>query len=271
MTLTRGGIRARPRATLALTAAASGLLLCAAIAAEPVAAAATVNGGGERSTLSFGRAGKVTTELRFTFDRRESLRAGTTVRDVSGHRNHGTVKTSNGGHLRKVNGAPGKAAKFPCIGCGRALINVPDRRNLDPGRNPFWFGASVKVADREARRGNDPNILQKCLISQPGTRWKLELIGSRPQCTIRGSAGQLVVRATQHVDNATWHQLQCRRQNGVVSLWIDGAVAAQKTGRTGRVANSAPVRIGAKALASGGGNDQYHGRLDSVFLKIDRR
>ena len=39
MTLTRGGIRARPRATLALTAAATGLLLCAGIAAEPVIAA----------------------------------------------------------------------------------------------------------------------------------------------------------------------------------------------------------------------------------------
>jgi hypothetical protein len=268
MTLTQGGHRLRPRVTLALTAAATALLLCAGTAAEPVAAA--TSSGGERSTSSFGRTGKVATEFRFTFDRRESLRPGTIVRDVSGHRHHGTVKTSNAGHLRKVNGNPGKAAKFPCIGCGRALINVRDQRRLDPGRNPFWFGASVKVADRQARRGKDPNIMQKGLISQPGSRWKLELIGSRPQCTIRGSAGQLVVRATQHGDNATWHQLQCRRHNGVVSLWIDGTVAAQKTGRTGRVANNAPVRIGAKALASGGGDDQYHGRLDSLFYKIDR-
>ncbi len=140
MTLTRGGIRARPRATLALTAAASGLLLCAGIAAEPVSAAAVHRG--ERSSLSLGRAGKITTEFRFTFDRRESLRPGTTVRDVSGHRNHGTVRTSNGGHLRKVNGNPGKAARFPCIGCGRALVGIPDRRSLDPHRNPFWFGAA---------------------------------------------------------------------------------------------------------------------------------
>ncbi len=270
MTLARG-VRplARSHAALTVTAVATGLLLCGGIAAEPVVAATIT--GGERSTLLLGRAGKVTTEFRFTFDRRESLRPGTTVRDVSGHRNHGRVMTSNGGRLRKVNGAPGEAAKFPCAGCGRALINVPDRRALDPGRNPFWFGASIKVADREARRGKDPNIMQKGLISQPGSRWKLELIGSRPQCTIRGSAGQLVVRASQHIDNATWHQLQCRRQDGVVSLWIDGTVAAQKTGRTGRVANSAPVRIGAKALASGGGNDQYHGRIDGLFYKIDRR
>ena len=259
--------RARPRAALALAASATGLLLCGGLAAEPVVA--TMTNGGERSTL-FARAGKVTTEFRFTFDRGESLRAGTKVRDVSGHRNHGTVKTSNGGHLRKVNGNPGKAAKFPCIGCGRALINVPDNRQLDPRRNPFWFGAAVKVTDAQARRGKDPNIMQKGLINQPGGRWKLELIGSHPQCTMSGSAGQLVVRTALHIDDGTWHRLQCRRENGVLSLWIDGVLNRQEAGPTGRIANNAPVRIGAKALALGG-NDQYHGRLDSVFYKIDRR
>ena len=113
--------------------------------------------------------------------------------------------------------------------------------------------------------------MQKGLINQPGGRWKLELIGSRPQCTVTGTAGQVVVRAARHIDNSAWHMLQCRRQNGAVSLWIDGAQAVHKVGRTGRVANNASVRIGAKALSAGGGNDQYHGRLDSPFYKIDRR
>jgi hypothetical protein len=257
-----------PRMALAVVAGATGLL-CGGVAAEPVVAAPST--GSERSTLLLGRAGKVTTEFRFTFDRRESLRPGTTVRDVSGHRNHGTVRTSNGGHLRKVNGVPGKAAKFPCIGCGRALINVPDKRQLDPRRNPFWFGAAVKVTDAEARRGKDPNIMQKGLINQPGGRWKLELIGSHPQCTMSGSAGTLIVRSAIHIDDGTWHRLQCRRQQGVLSLWIDGALNRQKAGPTGRISNSAPIRIGAKALSTRGGNDQYHGRLDSLFYKIDRR
>ncbi len=259
--------RARPRAALALTASATALLLCGGLAAEPVVA--TMTSGGERST-QFARAGKVTTEFRFTFHRRESLRAGTTVRDVSGHRNHGKVKTSNGGRIRKVNGNPGKAAKFPCIGCGRALINVPDKRRLDPRRNPFRFGAAVRVTDAQTRRGKDPNIMQKGRINQPGGRWKLELIGSHPQCTMSGSAGQLVVRTARHIDDGTWHRLQCRRENGVLSLWIDGVLNRQKAGPTGRIANNAPVRIGAKALALGG-NDQYHGRLDNVVYKIDRR
>ena len=261
--------RSRPRHTLATVAAAAGLLIGGGLAAEPVLAAPSDSG--HQAAQSLGRTARVTTEFRFTFDRRESLRPGSRVRDVSGHRHHGLISTSNGGHLRKVNGHPGKAAKFPCIGCGRALVSVKDARRLDPGRKPFWFGAAIKVADAEARAGRDPNIMQKGLINQPGGRWKLELIGSRPQCTVTGSAGQVVVRAARHIDNGTWHTLQCRRQNGAVSLWIDGAQAVQKVGRTGRVVNAARVRIGAKALSSGGGNDQYHGRLDSIFYKIDRR
>ena len=256
----------RPRLVLAVATTATGLLI-GGLAAE--AAPASRNSASKSGQVL--RAAKVTTEFRFTFDRRESLRPGTTVRDVSGHRNHGTVRTSNGGHLRKVNGVPGKAAKFPCIGCGRALINVPDKRQLDPRRNPFWFGAAVKVTNAEARRGKDPNIMQKGLINQPGGRWKLELIGSHPQCTMSGSAGTLIVRSALHIDDGTWHRLQCRRQQGVLSLWIDGALNRQKAGPTGRISNSAPIRIGAKALSTRGGNDQYHGRLDSLFYKIDRR
>ena len=108
--------RARPRAALALAASATGLLLCGGLAAEPVAA--TMTNGGERSSTLFARAGKVTTEFRFTFDRRESLRAGTKVRDVSGHRNHGTVKTSNGGHLRKATGTPERQRSFRASAVG---------------------------------------------------------------------------------------------------------------------------------------------------------
>src|SRR4051794_21386259 len=114
-----------PRMALAMIAAATGLL-GGSLAGESAAAST------DSKSVHVSHVGRVTTEFRFTFDRRESLRAGSRVRDVSGHRNHGLVSTSNGGHLRKVDGHPGKAAKFPCIGCGRALISVRDARRLDP-------------------------------------------------------------------------------------------------------------------------------------------
>jgi hypothetical protein len=45
---------------------------------------------------------------------------------------------------------------------------------------------------------------------------------------------------------------------------------AQANGATGRVANAIPVRIGGKAVGPAGDNDQYHGDMDNVFLKIIR-
>ena len=253
--------------TLAMVVAAAGLL-CGSVAAETAAASAD----SESTSAQFARVGKVTTEFRFTFDRRESLRAGTRVRDVSGHRHHGLISTSNGGHLRKVNGHPGKAAKFPCIGCGRALISVRDARHLDPGRKPFWFGASIKVTDAEARAGRDPNIMQKGLINQPGGRWKLELIGSRPvhrhrccragRCPSRSAHRQLRLAHVAVPTPKRCRQLVDRRCPGV-----------RPKGRAHRSLSPTTPRcgFGAKALRSGGGNDQYHGRLDSLFYKIDRR
>jgi hypothetical protein len=50
-----------------------------------------------------------------------------------------------------------------------------------------------------------------------------------------------------------------------VALGIDGKVRASVRAATGRVANSAPVRIGGTRL--GVRNDQYRGRVDSVYLR----
>jgi len=55
-----------------------------------------------------------------------------------------------------------------------------------------------------------------------------------------------------------------------VTLSIDGTVAARAEGVTRRLANEFPVRIGGKAVGRAGHDDQYHGRLDDVFLTITR-
>jgi hypothetical protein len=258
----RRGVRA--------AAAGTAALLALSLAAEP-AVSATLAGSPGSASMAAGRAGKITTEFRYTFDRGETLKPRTIVRDVTGHRNNGKVFVSGGGRLRKVAGHPGKAARFPCRGCGRAMISAPDKRFLDPGRHPFWFGAAIKVRDDQALPGRDPNIMQKGVINQAGGRWKLELIGSHPQCTVTGRNGTVVVRSARRVDDAAWHTLQCRRQDGTISVIVDGTVDAAKAAPTGRLSNRAPVRIGSKNVGSAGDNDQFHGRIDSVFLKIDRR
>ncbi len=245
------------------SAAVGGIALATAVMALPAQA-------GDDNRLQAGGKGTV---LRYNFDNGESLNAGTRVRDVSGNRHHGTVIVSGRGNLRSVPGVTGRAAKFPrkCKGCGRGIIEASDARGLEPRKRAFSFGAAVRVTDRQAARGKDPNIIQKGLLKQRGGQWKLELVGSRPRCIIQGRAGKVEVSSTVSVDDGTWHSLQCARKGPTVTLRIDGVVVNQGTGRTGRIVNDAPVRLGGKGVAGSGGNDQYHGALDNVFVKIRRR
>lgn len=212
-------------------------------------------------------------KFRFTFDNDESLRKGTRVKDVTGHGNYGVVKVTGGGHLTREPGIAGRGAGYPgrCPKCGRALIEISDSKGLDPRRRPFRFGTAVKVTDRQAKAGKDPNLVQKGLLSQPGGQWKLELIGARPRCVIVGSRGGVNIIASAPIDDAKWHQLECRRKGQTVTLWIDGVLRGTTVGKIGRIVNNAPVRIGGKAVGSASDNDQYHGDLDSVFLRVRTR
>ena len=53
------------------------------------------------------------TRMLLTFDHREPLKRGTVVRDVSGHRHGGMVRTRAGGTLRPVDGWFKRGAAFP--------------------------------------------------------------------------------------------------------------------------------------------------------------
>jgi hypothetical protein len=60
--------------------------------------------------------------------------------------------------------------------------------------------------------------------------------------------------------------MSCVRSPTAVALWVDGKRAATAAGATGFIGNDAPVRIGGKKIKPG--NKQYHGALDSVFLRF---
>lgn len=113
--------------------------------------------------------------------------------------------------------------------------------------------------------------MQKGYINGDGGQWKLELVTSRPRCVIAGRRGEVKASSTISIDNGRWRNLQCRRVGNLVTLRIDGKVAARGEGRIGRVTTSAPVRIGGKSVGKASDNDQYHGALDNVYLKINRR
>ncbi len=84
-----------------------------------------------------------------------------------------------------------------------------------------------------------------------------------------GGRGRLIARAQVGVSDNTWHRLACARTPDELRLSIDGKIRARATGGVGLVANDAPVRVGGKKVIRGP-NEQYHGKLDSVFVSIQR-
>jgi Concanavalin A-like lectin/glucanases superfamily len=207
------------------------------------------------------------TRMALTFDHRESLKAGSVVRDDSGWHHPGRVLTQAGGHLRVVKGIVGHGVDFPnrCVGCGRAIIAVADARGLDPRRHSFIFGAAIRLTPRQARHGS--NVVQKGYFNQAGGQYKLQLLaGGSPSCVIRGKFGRVVVSWPRSIANDRWHRVSCARYPAHVVLRVDGKVRATAAGETGWLSNDAPVKVGGKKINAG--NKQFHGRLDTVHLRV---
>jgi hypothetical protein len=211
------------------------------------------------------RAGAPTTTLRLTFDHRESLKRGTIVRDVSGHRHGGKVLSRAGGGLRPVAGRSHRGVGFPVRCCGRAIVQVADGKGLDPRHRPFTFGAAVKLGRAQARAGS--NVVQKGYFNQAGGQYKLQLTaGGVPSCVLYGGKGRIEVKGRASIADRTWHRVSCLRTPTRVQLRVDGKAVAGTRGTVGFIGNAAPLRVGGKKVTPG--NKQYHGALDDVFLRL---
>jgi Concanavalin A-like lectin/glucanases superfamily len=250
------------RKTSARTGVVLGTALLCALGPSAVATTSGHNAAPAR--------GAVADRVRFTFDAGETLKAGTRVRDVSGHRNFGIVRVSGGGHLTLLrNGARGHAAGFPriCRGCGRAIITVDSRPSLNPGTRPFSFGASVRATPKQAPPHRDPNIILKGNTLKG--KYKLHLIGARPRCVFAGAISEVVLTSPTPIDNGTWHRVVCSKDGKTHRLFVDGRLKAQSTTRaSGSIISPDRLKVGGRAIGHAGSNDQFHGDLDNVFLHV---
>jgi hypothetical protein len=128
-------------------------------------------------------------QLLLDFDNGESLRPGTLVENATGP-GAGRVLVAGRGRLKVVQGITGRGALFPrpCRGCGRAIIEVPDRCALDPRRATFTFGVAVRMTPR--RGSQRSNLVQKGFFRQAGGQYKLQLDLGRPSCVVRSGVGR---------------------------------------------------------------------------------
>lgn len=214
-------------------------------------------------------------DLWLSFDEHEVGPGGvTTYADALGRPFVARVVTAHDGDVQRAPGAGDSAGSvaFPskCTassGCPRAMVEVPTGPELDPADDDFEYGAAVWLAPEQTTTGS--NIVQQGRFATDGGQWKLQVDNDagEPSCVVRSGSDVLVVRSRVSVADSAWHHVWCRRDEQGVSIRVDG-IEDRKDGRTGSVSNAWPVRIGSPGV--GDHDDQFHGRIDDVFLRIER-
>ena len=201
-----------------------------------------------------------------------SYEGSTEYPDALGGPFAGRVVTARAGAVESVQGAPGRglAVAFPSrctapTGCPRAMVEVPADPALDPGEAPFAYGASVLLRADQTTVGS--NVLQQGRFGTTGGQWKLQVDGDAglPSCVLRSGTDVLTVRSSVSVADGEWHRIVCRRDPTGLSIDVDASVD-RVAGHTGSVSNTWPIRIGTPGV--GDQDDQFHGRVDDVFLDI---
>ena len=184
----------------------------------------------------------------------------------------GRVVSENGGRVERVPGANGGghgvAFPEPCTaphGCPRVMVEVLPDPELDPGEGEFEYGAAVWLSPEQTTTGS--NIMQKGRFGTAGGLWKLQVdnVAGEPSCVVRSGADELIVRSSVSISDSLWHFVVCRRDKEGLSIHVDNTVD-RVDGRTGSVSNEWPVRVGSPGV--GDEDDQFHGRVDDVFLRI---
>ena len=111
------------------------------------------------------------------------------------------------------------------------------------------------------------NIVQKGRFGTTGGQWKLQVDGvdGNPSCVVRSGTDVLTVRSSVTIADSEWHLVVCRRDSLGLSIEVDGSVD-RVPGASGSVSNSQPINVGSPGV--GDRDDQFHGRIDDVFLEI---
>ncbi|GLY98050.1 hypothetical protein Acsp02_53040 [Actinoplanes sp. NBRC 103695] len=197
---------------------------------------------------------------------------GHAVADDSGNGHTMRVISRRGGRLGVVAHGNGRAVQFPskCSGakCPHVVLQTPHAADLNPGRRPIQFGATVRLTATETSKGQ--NVLQKG-YSRKGSQYKLQVDGrmGRPSCVLVDVAASRIrlARSSVSVSDGRWHAVQCRRSGTQLSVLVDGQVRGQVTvPEKLSVINRFPLSIGGKGAYND--NDQFRGAVDDVWVRI---
>jgi hypothetical protein len=206
---------------------------------------------------------------RYTFD--AGATAAGRVAENSGRGLPLTVRSADRGAVRFLTAKTGRYIGFParCAAgakpCPRALLEAASDADLNPGVQPFRWGATVYVSP--AQLSGSANVMQKG-VTTTESQWKLQIGAThgKAQCVVvgRGSATPYVARSTVGVADARWHRVLCQRAGTALNVYVDGVLRGRTAvPATLSIANTMPLRIGGPNFNAS--SDMYHGFLDDVY------
>lgn len=201
--------------------------------------------------------------LRYSFDQ-------AAPNDESGKGHALTTYAVRGGATLAVAHGGGRALRFPphCSGkkCPKVVLQTPSTDELNPGTQPFRYGASVLLPPKQTTNGQ--NVLQKG-YSHAGGQYKLQIDGKagRPSCVLVGTGKHVIhqARSPVSVADGQWHSIECRRSGSTLTVLVDGVARDTKAvPATLSVSNPAVLSIGGKGAYTD--NDQFQGTIDEVWV-----
>jgi hypothetical protein len=226
----------------------------------------TVLAAGTAATASAAPRAAAKTTVRYTIDGPSPLA------DVSGNGHDLSPVSRHGGTFRTVAHNGGKALVFPppCHDepCPRITLRARTTSELNPGKRPIRYGASVRLAADQTTKGE--NVLQKG-YSVRGSQYKLQIDGraGRPSCVLVDDRRPDIHAAisSMGVADDRWHKLECRRTGRRLTILVDDAPRGRATLPAGlSVSNRLPFSLGGKG--SFADNDQFQGMLDEAWVEI---
>jgi hypothetical protein len=195
-----------------------------------------------------------------------------TFDDGSGNGHLLRAVTRNGGAVKLASHGTGQAVVFPptCGGadCPRLVLQAADTPDLNPGTKPLRFGAGIRMSPAEAGAGE--NVVQKG-YSTVGGQYKLQVDGlsGKPSCAMSDQSSSTVylARSRESILDGGWHAVECRRLGATLSILVDDQLKASVAiPEALSVVTTQPLSIGGKGV--GVDNDQFHGALDDVWIRI---
>jgi hypothetical protein len=168
----------------------------------------------------------------------------------------------NGGRITMTGHGNGQALTFPptCGGaaCPRLVLQADDVPDLNPGTGELRYGADVRLAKGAAPQ----TILQK-------GRYRLQVDGGsgRPSCGMSDTTAGYVARGRTSIADGKWHTVECRRAGATLTVLVDEhEQGSAPLPASLSVVTPQPLSIGGRGV--GANNDQFHGSVDDVWIRV---